>query len=387
MRVHFGGGIHLPFPTGFRYKTCIPSIQMNRRVQARGGSQEGGHRPASLEFAFTLLELLAAIAIITIIASLLLPSLSKAKVRSQRAACSNHLRVIGVALNGFANDHEDRYPMALLPGLDREPVPGLIGSRPGMEFVLSPRPFQALSNDLTTPKVFLCPTERRTPALSFANLQPSQISYALGLGARPGDVQSPVATDRNLTNVPVRPAPGPGGVDEVRLSWTAAMHTRAGHVLLGDGHVEYWKNFRVPPDPGRPAQAVGTANASLPRQAGPAQPGRPGGSEPSQAGARYDSSGGAERRNSRVPSLVAEDPQAVPPGVPREKQVSIGTNSVSPMAAEIPAVGEPADDASITPVVSVFKWAYLLCLLWALLVLLAYYLRHRERVRRRRMVV
>ena len=66
--------------------------------------------------AFTLVELLVVVAIIALLVSILVPSLTKAKDLTRRAICLNNLHGLGVTFHFYAQDKDGWLPTRLLPG-------------------------------------------------------------------------------------------------------------------------------------------------------------------------------------------------------------------------------------------------------------------------------
>ena len=186
---------------------------------------------------FTLVGLLVILAVVAILAAMLLPALASAKGKAQRINCVNNLKQSGLAFRVWEGDYGDRYPMA-------------VAARKGgtMEYITGAdtfRHFQVMSNELSTPRILVCPADTRTAAASFVQLKNQNVSYFVGLDASDAHPQRFLSGDRNITG-PAAPEKGilklvPGG----SVSWTAEIHVNQGNLGLTDGSVWQYSNSQL----------------------------------------------------------------------------------------------------------------------------------------------
>jgi prepilin-type N-terminal cleavage/methylation domain-containing protein/prepilin-type processing-associated H-X9-DG protein len=96
--------------------------------------------------AFTLIELLVVIAIIAVLASLLLPVLSRTKEAGRATACLSNLHQIGIALQIYVEENRNRMPRMYDFSVAQIPTN-------------PPSPDGVLSNHLGSVKVLRCPSD------------------------------------------------------------------------------------------------------------------------------------------------------------------------------------------------------------------------------------
>ncbi|EEF59315.1 type II secretion system protein [Pedosphaera parvula] len=195
---------------------CIKQLDLGRR-----GRQ-----------AFTVLELMVVVFIVVILATLILPMMSRPRSRSTSIMCVNNLKQVGLGFRMWAGDNSDINPMHY----KTNDFDGAKYSNSKQMFIY----FQVMSNELSTPKIVVCPgDEKRSAATNFtSDFNSTKVSYFVGLDADETLPQSVLAGDWNLTNS----VASKNGVVNITTNgvsgWTKDIHQFSGNVALGDGSVQ-----------------------------------------------------------------------------------------------------------------------------------------------------
>lgn len=205
-------------------------------------------KPATL-LGLTRMELLAILAMASLLSCLALPLFGGDRARSAWAICANNLRQVGIALHLWGNDRGDRPPWEVTTangGTQSHPLAGNAWFQ-----------FLWLTNELASPKVLACPSDTRLPALNFGNgpnsgyIHPSMRNRATSYLLSHAFNESPdvlIATDRNLGfDLPSSTCNRFGTVPNVsawsaNFRWDGNLHQNAGNILRLDGSAEGYFN-------------------------------------------------------------------------------------------------------------------------------------------------
>jgi len=109
--------------------------------------------------AFTLIELLVVLAIISVLLSILLPSLHAVKARAFRTGCMHNLKQIGLGMTMYLDGNDNIWPCAEDP-VSTSPFYWLWMGRGWRSFV---KPYLGGAIDVNNPSVLLCPEDRTDP--------------------------------------------------------------------------------------------------------------------------------------------------------------------------------------------------------------------------------
>jgi len=143
--------------------------------------------------ALTRTEAIVVIATLAVLFVLLLPALVTVGHNGrQRINCVSNLKQIGIAYRLWEGDNNGKYPMAVS-----------VTNGGAMELVATGNVaagFLVMSNELSTPKILLCPEDTyRVRATNFSTLNSSNISYFVGLDAAETKPQLFLSGDDNFT--------------------------------------------------------------------------------------------------------------------------------------------------------------------------------------------
>lgn len=200
---------------------------MNRSPKTRGS-------------AFTVLELLIVVFCLSLIALVVLPARAANRAHSRRIRCVGNLKQIGLAFRTWSLPSGDAFPMATsgTNGGTRE----LIAS--GWVY---PH-FLAMSNELSTPMILVCPEDRlRTSARSFTSrFDDRNVSYFVGVDAADTTPDMLLSGDDNLL---LSGRPVKRGLLELPtnapVAWSAIRHVKQGNLCLADGSVQQLSSAKL----------------------------------------------------------------------------------------------------------------------------------------------
>ena len=199
------------------------------------------------------------IGIVILLTMLVLPRLAYNPAKPERIKCVNNLKNIGLAFRIFATDHGDRFPMQI-------PISNGGSKELSNDPTLVWFHFAAISNELTDPRLLLCPKDilarkeartferRRTNTGLVKFAENSNLSYFVGLDTDETKPQMLHVGDRNITNsMPTRftygtAQVGPLGTNHTQIAtagWDQNVHKHAGNILLGDGSVQQFTTSRL----------------------------------------------------------------------------------------------------------------------------------------------
>jgi hypothetical protein len=176
---------------------------------------------------FTRRELLVVGSVLAGLFIIMLAIHNNRRARDQRLNCASTLKSIGLGLRMWANDHQENFPWQVST------------SEGGtLEYAASPdvwRHFQAVSNELNSPKILVCAADReRMPASDWRRIGNTNLSYFLSLDANESMPSSLLAGDRFIST---NNQPFSGLLVTTDWQRLRALPGRHGNVVMSDGSV------------------------------------------------------------------------------------------------------------------------------------------------------
>jgi hypothetical protein len=163
--------------------TGIPAIicgHIARKRSRESPAQFGGPGMATAGLALGYASLALFVAVAAILSGMLLPALSQAKGKAAEIGCANNMKMIGLSFRTWAIDHNDKFPFNVSTNLGGTlelcaPGPDGFDKNAAMHFLV-------MSNELSTPSILVCPSDKRPAAMDWAHLGAANVTYQVRSG-------------------------------------------------------------------------------------------------------------------------------------------------------------------------------------------------------------
>jgi prepilin-type processing-associated H-X9-DG protein len=191
--------------------------------------------------AFSLYEVLVVLIVVFFLALILLPRIAQLHDKNGRIYCLMNLNHVGDAFLVWAGDHESKFPMQVS-----------VTNGGAMELIATGNVaacFLAMSNQLSSPRILICPTDfRHTGVTNFgADFNNSHISYFVALDAGPNSLQRFISGDDNFATNDTRVRPGILQLSSNSpVAWIRSRHPYGGNLSYADGHAQETLNSDLP---------------------------------------------------------------------------------------------------------------------------------------------
>lgn len=236
----------------------------------------------SIRQGFTLIELLVVIAIIAILAAILFPVFGRARENARRTSCASNLKQIGLGVMQYVQDYDERYP---INGDSPKPT-GWVGNEFSFWMV---RAYPYIKSS----QVFTCPSSRSQGSYTVTNGEiritlPGGGTFNYGANEQvlttTGISQAEIGATSLLPMVTDCSGFVTGGSDLYRIinashkgAWNtrsttnapiieqgADRHLGGSNIAFADGHVKFYPQGAMGPDPARSTQRHGADRFKLP---------------------------------------------------------------------------------------------------------------------------
>jgi len=204
--------------------------------------------------AFTLIEILTVIAIISILAAMLLPSFSRAREMARRTSCASNMKQLGLGFQQYLQDYDGRFPYAgnwqswgngghWVAGVNGTGTAGSPGALAAFTKAADYAPTGAVANIqggglytyVKSTQIYVCPSSR--------DGQQTGLSYSMNcvLG---GSAEFSVQNQSDVILLIDEAYPSDAyfwvSADPAASDQFQTVHNGGGNILFCDGHVKFY---------------------------------------------------------------------------------------------------------------------------------------------------